>query len=408
MAYAYLFKFVVIGDSSVGKSSLLLQFTDKRFNPVHDLTIGVEFGTRTITLNDETTVKIQIWDTAGQETFRSITRSYYRNTAGVLLLYDVTNRETFMHIPQWLSDARQHSSEAVKAILVGNKCDLEATREISTEEGYQFAQTNGLLFIETSAKTAHNVDRTFIQLAAAVNRAIKNVEINVDDPSNGVQVGLNGLNHSILIQQKKPEQKRSMCCNGSGQTRAQRPSSQHHEIPIAQKKIDSNTKNKTLSSTQKRLKEFIFKNSMFQDSAHDYYQNMIENGCDELSVLLDLDENMLKHDFKMKQIHCKQFMRKIEQFRKDNKIYETWIDEEIKMNEYKDILYQNGVMTFAIFYEQFKSHRDIANIIGTENEFDAKLLWNRSPKIERQAAQQNNYNNNDNAQFVDEGQTAYI
>ncbi|KAF6142288.1 hypothetical protein GIB67_039995 [Kingdonia uniflora] len=91
MSYAYLFKYIIIGDTGVGKSCLLLQFTDKRFQPVHDLTIGVEFGARMITI-DNKPIKLQIWDTAGQESFRSITRSYYRGAAGALLVYDITSK----------------------------------------------------------------------------------------------------------------------------------------------------------------------------------------------------------------------------------------------------------------------------------------------------------------------------
>ena len=144
----------------VGKSCLLLQFTDKRFNPEHDLTIGVEFGTQTVNIHNET-VKLQIWDTAGQETFRSITRSYYRNTAGALLVYDITRRETFMHVSQWLQDAKQHGSTDMTVILVGNKCDLEHLRQVSTDEGQKFAKDNGLLFIETSAKTSLNVEEVY-------------------------------------------------------------------------------------------------------------------------------------------------------------------------------------------------------------------------------------------------------
>lgn len=106
--------------AGVGKSCLLLQFTDKRFQPVHDLTIGVEFGARMITI-DGKQIKLQIWDTAGQEAFRSITRSYYRGAAGALLVYDITRRETFNHLTTWLEDARQHSNSNMVIMLIGNK-----------------------------------------------------------------------------------------------------------------------------------------------------------------------------------------------------------------------------------------------------------------------------------------------
>jgi len=153
MAYAYLFKYIIIGDTGVGKSCLLLQFTDKRFQPVHDLTIGVEFGARMITI-DGKQIKLQIWDTAGQESFRSITRSYYRGAAGALLVYDITRRDTFNHLTTWLEDARQHSNSNMVIMLIGNKSDLESRREVKKEEGEAFAREHGLIFMETSAKTA--------------------------------------------------------------------------------------------------------------------------------------------------------------------------------------------------------------------------------------------------------------
>lgn len=116
-------RYIIIGDTGVGKSCLLLQFTDKRFQPVHDLTIGVEFGARLVNI-DGKQIKLQIWDTAGQESFRSITRSYYRGAAGALLVYDITRRETFDHLASWLEDARQHANPNMTIMLIGNKADL--------------------------------------------------------------------------------------------------------------------------------------------------------------------------------------------------------------------------------------------------------------------------------------------
>merc|ERR1712106_1181588 len=140
MSYAYLFKYIIIGDTGVGKSCLLLQFTDKRFQPVHDLTIGVEFGARMINIEGKQ-IKLQIWDTAGQEAFRSITRSYYRGAAGALLVYDITRRDTFNHLTTWLEDARQHSNSNMVIMLIGNKSDLEARRDVKREEGEAFINT---------------------------------------------------------------------------------------------------------------------------------------------------------------------------------------------------------------------------------------------------------------------------
>uniref|UniRef100_A0A671XT83 RAB2A, member RAS oncogene family n=1 Tax=Sparus aurata TaxID=8175 RepID=A0A671XT83_SPAAU len=157
---------------SVGKSCLLLQFTDKRFQPVHDLTIGVEFGARMITI-DGKQIKLQIWDTAGQESFRSITRSYYRGAAGALLVYDITRRDTFNHLTTWLEDARQHSNSNMVIMLIGNKSDLESRREVKKEEGEAFAREHGLIFMETSAKTASNVEEAFINTAKEIYEKIQ-------------------------------------------------------------------------------------------------------------------------------------------------------------------------------------------------------------------------------------------
>jgi small GTP-binding protein len=107
---------------------------------------------------DNRPVKLQIWDTAGQESFRAITRSYYRNTAGVLLVYDITRRETFQYLESWLDECVENSDQNLTIVLVGNKCDLEDERAISVEEGQHFADQHGLLFIETSAKTSVNVE----------------------------------------------------------------------------------------------------------------------------------------------------------------------------------------------------------------------------------------------------------
>merc|ERR1712063_194503 len=168
LPYKYLFKYIIVGDTAVGKSCLLLQFTDKRFQPVHDLTIGVEFGSRTINIDDNQ-IKLQIWDTAGQEKFRSITRSYYRGAAGALLVYDITRRDTFQHLQSWLEDCRRYSNKDIVIMLIGNKSDLANKRAVSKEEGEAFAREHGLVFMETSAKTAAGVEEAFIDSARKIH-----------------------------------------------------------------------------------------------------------------------------------------------------------------------------------------------------------------------------------------------
>jgi len=193
MSYAYLFKYIIIGDTGAGKSCLLLQFTDKRFQPVHDLTIGVEFGARMVTI-DNRQIKLQIWDTAGQESFRSITRSYYRGAAGALLVYDISRRETFAHLTRWLEEARQNGNENMTIMLIGNKCDLEHRRQVSPEEGKKFAEDHGLMFLETSAKTAHNVEDAFLKPAQEIYSKIQRGIYDVSNESYGIKVGIASQN----------------------------------------------------------------------------------------------------------------------------------------------------------------------------------------------------------------------
>ncbi|XP_051521088.1 ras-related protein Rab-4B isoform X2 [Myxocyprinus asiaticus] len=142
--YDFLFKFLVIGSAGTGKSCLLHQFIENKFKQDSNHTIGVEFGSRVVNVGGKT-VKLQIWDTAGQERFRSVTRSYYRGAAGALLAYDITSRETYNALTNWLTDARTLASPNIVIILCGNKKDLDADREVTFLEASRFAQENGEL-----------------------------------------------------------------------------------------------------------------------------------------------------------------------------------------------------------------------------------------------------------------------
>ena len=201
-----------MGDTGTGKSCLLLQFTDKRFQHVHDLTVGVEFGSRNVTINgtkekEKKHVKLQIWDTAGQESFRSITRSYYRGACAALLLYDVTRRDSFLHLTSWLEEVQRIAQTDIVIMLVGNKIDLEHKRAVTTAEGREFAKKHGLIFIETSAKSSANVENAFVQTADAVYAKIVSGEISPDSDVHGIKTGLG------FVEEKKTNVKNKGSCS---------------------------------------------------------------------------------------------------------------------------------------------------------------------------------------------------
>ncbi|CAF5019019.1 unnamed protein product [Rotaria sp. Silwood1] len=165
--YEYLLKFLIIGCASTGKTCILHQFIENKFKTNVTHTIGAEFGSKIININQKN-IKLQIWDTAGQERFRSVTRSYYRGASGALLVYDITNRESYNTIANWLSDARQLASSNIVIILCGNKKDLEDQRQVTFLEANQFAQDNDLIFVETSAMTGENIYESFLQCAQII------------------------------------------------------------------------------------------------------------------------------------------------------------------------------------------------------------------------------------------------
>ncbi|XP_054272414.1 ras-related protein Rab-4B [Macrosteles quadrilineatus] len=187
-SYDYLFKFLVIGSAGAGKSCILHQFIENKFKNTSSHTIGVEFGSKIVNVAGKS-VKLQIWDTAGQERFRSVTRSYYRGAAGALLVYDITNRESFNALADWLQDARALASPNIIILLVGNKKDLEADREVTFLQASQFAQENDLMYLETSAKSAENIEESFLKCCKTILAKIQSGELDPDRIGSGIQFG---------------------------------------------------------------------------------------------------------------------------------------------------------------------------------------------------------------------------
>jgi len=200
-AYDYLIKLLLIGDSGVGKSCLLLRFSDDSFTPSFITTIGIDFKIRTIEFEGKK-IKLQIWDTAGQERFRTITTAYYRGAMGILLVYDVTDDKSFANIRNWIRNIEQHASENVNKILIGNKCDLVDKKVIDTARGKALSEEFGIKFLETSAKNSINVDDAFISLAKDIKKRLLDVEPSND--KNATNVNLNNSN-------QQPQKKK--CCS---------------------------------------------------------------------------------------------------------------------------------------------------------------------------------------------------
>lgn len=200
--YDLLIKLLLIGDSSVGKSCLLLRFSDDMFTPSFITTIGIDFKIKTIEL-DGKKIKLQIWDTAGQERFRTITTAYYRGAMGIMLVYDVTQESTFLNIKEWVRNIEQHATDSVNMMLVGNKCDMEDERVVSTESGQKLADELGILFFETSAKDRTHVEDAFITLAKDIKKRLMENPAEYPQQETSIKVSQPAVN--------KPDKKNGCC-----------------------------------------------------------------------------------------------------------------------------------------------------------------------------------------------------
>ena len=209
--YNYLMKFILIGNSGVGKSSLLFQFIENRLKNGIEPTIGIEFGTKILEVGGKT-VRLQIWDSAGQENYRSITRAYYRNTICTLLVYDVSSRKSFEDVKVWFDEAKTYGNENMYFVLLGNKCELESNREVAASEGERLARENGMLFFETSAIQKINIDKAFSAVIENILNDIKRGTIDPYNETNGIKVGLNGSKLNSLGSNNLAQRDNKTCC----------------------------------------------------------------------------------------------------------------------------------------------------------------------------------------------------
>ena len=206
--YDYIYKLVLIGDSYVGKTNILSRYISNEFNEDSKATVGVEFGSKIVKINDKK-IKIQIWDTAGQERYKSITNAYYKGAKGAFVVYDITREITFKNTDTWIGELKTNGSEDVFIVLIGNKCDLESQREVSLEQATKKAELYKILFCETSALQSKNIEYAFqLMIEQIAKKLMTNKEneekTKKEEDSKGITLDTSNDN--------KEEAKEKTCC----------------------------------------------------------------------------------------------------------------------------------------------------------------------------------------------------
>ena len=181
-----IYKILLLGDSSVGKTCFLLRYTDNTFQEIYMSTIGLDYRLKTVKLPNEEKIRAQIWDTAGQDRFRAITKNYYKGANGIILIYDITDTKTFEGVKNWIEQIRDEVTREVLIYLVGNKIDKKEERKVSSEEGKKLADSYGVPFYESSAKTGENVDVVFYNLIKDIDKLYS---VNEDKVDRGKKIG---------------------------------------------------------------------------------------------------------------------------------------------------------------------------------------------------------------------------
>ena len=213
--FDYILKYIIVGDGTVGKSSLLLRFTKSGFNQEYEMTLNVDFGVKNIKIRNKI-YRIQIFDTAGQENLRSIARMYYKNSICAIVVYDITRRDTFNNVSIWIEDCKNQCPKSIFMVLVGNKLDLAERRQISSDEGRELAEKNGMLFFETSAKDGTNVENIFVEAADNIANNIDNNYYDLDEEYCGIikegYCRANSITSQMSCDYYRKGKKKKKCC----------------------------------------------------------------------------------------------------------------------------------------------------------------------------------------------------
>ena len=208
--FNYLLKFVIIGDSGVGKSNILLRYINNTFSDEFKATVGVEFGAKNLEVNNRV-YRVQIWDTAGQENFRSIARAYYKNSVCACIVYDITNRNSFDSIQSWIDDCTKQTPKTILLILIGNKNDLKERREVQYQEGEEFAKKRNMIFLETSAKTGDNISQIFEKSIKQIDKNIQDNKYDLENENCGIRKGIKN-DSFVLSVEGSSKKKKKKCC----------------------------------------------------------------------------------------------------------------------------------------------------------------------------------------------------
>ena len=198
----YTLKFIVIGNAAVGKSNISFRFINGTFCEKYLATIGLDFAFKTLNI-DNKTYRIQVWDTAGQECFKSISRGYYKSSVCALVVYDITNRESFNSVNEWIEECKIYSPKTITLVLVGNKFDLEDKREVQTQEGEDLAERNNMLFYETSALSGKNINKLFNDAVKEIISKINKNYYDLNDNNTGIIVRIRKNNKNETSKKKK-------------------------------------------------------------------------------------------------------------------------------------------------------------------------------------------------------------